>query len=201
MKIETEDQLRALYGFPKGRAKDKSLPELEKHCINFIEHSPFLVMATYNAAGKMDVSPRGGKPGFVQVLNTTEIVIPDAKGNNRIDSLVNIVETGQIGSLFFIPGIDETLRINGSAHITVDPQLLARFSTETHPPKTCIVMRVEEAFLHCAKAFMRSKLWNPAVQVKRPGFPTIGQMLKDQLNSQEEPESHAAMVKRYMKDI
>ena len=201
MKIETESQLRELYGYPSGRAKDKVLIHLENHAINFIETSPFLTMATSNSKGKMDASPRGGSAGFVKVVDDKTLVIPDAKGNNRVDSISNIVETGTIGLLFLIPGVDETLRINGSAYLSTDKDFLGLFTEAQNPPKACVVVSVEEAFLHCAKAFMRSKLWDISAQINRDTFPTMGQMLKDQLGSQDAPESRESMVKRYKKDL
>ena len=201
MRITTIEQLRELYDFPSGRAKDKVLGKLEKHSINFIEHAPFLVLSSSNAQGKLDASPRGGQPGFVKVLNENQIVIPDAKGNNRLDSLTNIIETGDIGLLFFIPGVDETLRINGKAYISTDADRLELFASENNPPKSCIVVTIEAIFLHCAKAFMRSKLWDLDSQLDRNSFPTMGQMLKDQLQSEGTLETRTEMVKRYMKDL
>lgn len=201
MKIENENQLRELYSLPSGRARDKVFTTLDKHAINFISKSPFIVLSTCGKNGKMDASPRGGNSGFVKVVNNQEIIIPDAKGNNRIDSLINIVETGQIGMLLLIPGIDETLRINGSAFITTEVKYLEMFSSENVPPKTCMVINVEEVFLHCAKALMRSKLWNDDSKIERSELPTIGEMLKDQLGSKEPAETQGDMVKRYQKDL
>ena len=201
MKIETENQLRELYDLPSGRAKDKVFSALDKHAINFISKSPFIVLSTSNKNGKMDASPRGGNPGFVKVLNSQEIVIPDAKGNDRVDSLINIVETGRIGMLFLIPGVDETLRLNGVAFITSDTKYIEIFSSEKIPVKTCLVIKVEEVFLHCAKAFMRSKLWHENSKIERSELPTMGQMLSDQLGFNETPETQEAMVKRYQKDL
>lgn len=201
MKIETENQLRELYDLPSGRAKDKVFSTLDKHAINFISKSPFIVLSTSNKNGKMDASPRGGNPGFVKVLNSQEIVIPDAKGNNRVDSLINIVETGRIGMLFLIPGVDETLRLNGAAFITSDTKYIEMFLSEKTPVKTCLVIKVEEVFLHCAKAFMRSRLWHEDSKIERSELPTMGQMLSDQSGSNETPETQEAMVKRYQKDL
>lgn len=201
MKIENESQLRELYGYATGRTKDKVLNHLEKHAMHFIATSPFLTMSTSNSQGKMDASPRGGNPGFVKVINETTLVIPDAKGNNRVDSISNIIETGNIGLLFLIPGVDETLRINGSVYLSTDKAYLELFTEEQNPPKACVVVSVEEAFLHCAKAFMRSKLWHASTQIDRDLFPTMGQMLKDQLGSKDSPETREAMVKRYKKDL
>ena len=201
MKVTTESQLRELYGFPRGRAAKKSLLSLDLHAKNFIRKSPFVMLATVSKNGKMDNSPRGGKPGFVHILDDNHIIFPDSKGNNRLDSLVNIIGNGRVGLFFMLPGINETLRINGSAVIRTDQDLLDRFTGEQNPPNTCLVIEVEEMFLHCAKALMRSKLWSSEVQLARDQFPTMGRMLKDQLQGPEDVESHDDMVKRYQKDL
>lgn len=201
MTITNEEELRQLYGWPKGRAKIKVLKELEKHSKNFLAHSPFFVMSTYNKDGQTDASPRGGKPGFVKILDNHTLLIPDAKGNNRVDSLVNIVETKQIGCLFLIPGIDETLRINGTAIISNDINYINLFPEEKNPPKTCIKIIINEVFLHCAKALMRSELWNETYRLTRPGFPNMGTMLNEQLGTNNPVESQEEMVKRYSKDL
>ena len=201
MKIDTESQLRELYGFPSGRAKDKVFSKLDKHSTNFIEKSPFLVLSSSSKEGNQDASPRGGLPGFIKIISSSEIVIPDAKGNNRMDSISNIIETGKVGLLFLIPGLDETLRINGNAYLSIDKVHLNLFNLEQNSPKSAIVIIIEEVFLHCAKAFMRSKLWDEASKINRDEFPTMGQMLKDQLGSKHSPESREAMVKRYKKDL
>lgn len=201
MIIKSELELRELYGHPSGRAKDKVLSSLDKHAKHFINCSPFVVLSTVNQDGRMDASPRGGESGFVKVSNDNEIVIPDFKGNNRIDSLTNIVETGTIGLLFMIPGINETLRVNGKASISTSDEYLQLFKTESKLPISCVLVSIDELFLHCAKAFMRSKLWNENAQTDPSTFPSIGEMLKDQLGSEGEAESREDMVKRYMKDI
>lgn len=201
MNIETVDQLRELYGHAKGRAAQKQLAELESHSINFINHSPFVVISTFDKDGGVDASPKGGAAGFIKILNNKELIIPDSKGNNRLDCLVNIVETGEIGTLFLIPGVDETLRINGKATITTNPELLALFSEEQNPPKSCIRIQIEEVFLHCAKAFMRSKLWSVEAQIIRKDFPTMGKMINDQLGVIEKAEAHEEMVRRYQADL
>jgi len=199
--INSIEELNTLYGLPSFRAKHKQQSQLDKHCINFINTSPFVVISTTNASYKMDASPRGGQPGFIAVVDENTLVIPDAKGNNRIDSLKNIIETKTIGMLFLIPGIDETLRVNGSASITTKDTYLNIFVEEKKPPKVCILVKVEEAFLHCAKAFMRSKLWNEISQIDRNSFPTMGEMLKDQIGGNQPIETHEAMVNRYSKDL
>lgn len=200
MIIENETQLREIYGHPKGRAEKKVLKKLDKHAKNFIDKAPFVVIATTNRAGGMDASPRGGEPGFVKVLNN-ELIIPDYKGNNRIDSLVNITETGSIGLIFMIPGIGETLRINGKASIITSEKLIKLFPETSKPPISCIVVSISEVFLHCAKAFMRSKLWDSSSQIDPDNFPSMGRMLNDQLKIDGPPETRAEMLKRYKKDL
>jgi PPOX class probable FMN-dependent enzyme len=201
MYLKTEMQLREIYGHPKGRAKDKVLSCLDHHSTHFIEKSPFVTLSTYGDSGLPDSSPRGGDAGFVKIINENTIVIPDGKGNNRLDSLVNIIETGGVGCLFLIPGVDETLRINGTARISTNDAHLNLFSDNKNAPKVCIEIKIKEVFLHCAKALMRSKLWSPEAQIERSSFPTMGVMLKDQLATSEMPESQEDMITRYKKDL
>ena len=201
MKIETVEQLRKHYIQPKQRAVLKELKSLDEHCINFISKSPFMLLSSSDIKGNLDTSPRGGKAGFAKLLNDKEIVIADARGNNRLDSLSNIVETGYVGILFLIPGIDETLRVNGKAEIRTDEKLLALFTEEQNIPKTCILIQIETVFLHCAKALMRSDLWGPTFKLDPDDFPTMGQMIKDQIKGEEIAESREEMIKRYRGDL
>lgn len=201
MYLDSEEQLRELYGYPKGRAKDKQLPSLERQSSNFLAHSPFVTISTYAKSGSVDCSPRGGNPGFVKIINDNCIILPDGKGNNRLDSLVNIIETGQIGCLFLIPGVDETLRINGLARISTSPEYLNLFSDDRNPPKTCIEITIKEVFLHCAKALMRSELWSLKAQIDRADFPTMGAMINDQLSIKDDPEAQEDMIARYKRDL
>jgi len=201
MRVTSESGLRELYSPVTGRARLKQLGKLEKHSRNFINHSPFLVLSTSNFAGKLDSSPRGGAPGFVEVLDDKTVLIPDSKGNNRIDSLINITENSNLGCLFLIPGINETLRINGKAEIRTDSEYLEIFSSFRNQPVSVIKIEVEEVFLHCAKALMRSKLWEEESKIERSSFPTMGQMINDQLNETSDTESQEAMVERYRKDL
>jgi PPOX class probable FMN-dependent enzyme len=201
MYIETTDELRELYDFPKGRAKAKVLNELEEHSQKFIQLSPFVVMATRSSIGTLDSSPRGGEAGFIKVFSNTRILIPDSRGNNRLDSLTNIVETGYCGCLFLVPGVDETLRINGTARISTAAQYLAIFANQANPPKSCIELTVQEVFLHCAKALMRSELWSAESRINRSLLPTMGRMLNDQLDLSDEPESQENMIERYRQDL
>lgn len=201
MYLESEEQLRELHGYPKGRAKDKQLPSLERQSSNFLAHSPFVTISTYAKSGSVDCSPRGGNPGFVKIINDNCIILPDGKGNNRLDSLVNIIETGQIGCLFLIPGVDETLRINGLARISTSPEYLSLFSDDRNPPKTCIEITIKEVFLHCAKALMRSELWSLKAQIDRADLPTMGAMINDQLSIKDDPEAQEDMIARYKRDL
>lgn len=201
MYIQSEEGLRALYGFPKGRTKEKQLNKLEKHSNKFVSLSPFMLISTYSKEGGMDCSPRGGPAGFVKVLGDDQLLIPDSKGNKRLDSLVNIVETGKVGCLFLIPGVDETLRINGDAKISVLPEHLSKFSSWNNPPQSCIEINIKEVFLHCAKALMRSKMWDVESQQERSVLPTMGKMINDQLSINEEPETQEQMVERYQQDL
>ena len=195
--------LRELYPAPNERAVRKQLDHLDVHCRRFIELSPFLVMASVAAGtdGPLDASPRGGAPGFVKALDATTLLVPDAPGNNRLDSLSNIVATERVGLLFLVPGIDETLRVNGAAQVSDDPALLALFTGERHPPRVVIRVAVQQAYLHCAKAFMRSQLWSAAAQVERSTLPTIGRMINDQIGLTTPAETQDEMLARYARDL
>jgi len=179
--IRTQNQLRTLYGDPDSVVWRKSITRIDGHCRRFISLSPFLVVATASREGPADASPRGDTPGFVTVLDDATLLIPDRPGNKRVDSMTNLVDNPRIGLIFMIPGINETLRVNGSATISTDPTLLDSFVVEGRKPISVIVVKVEEAFLHCAKAFMRSKLWDPTARVDRKQLPTLGKMIADQV--------------------
>ncbi len=157
--ITTLEQLRQIIAEPNDLARRKQLSVIDEHCRAFIERSPFLLLATSNASGDCDVSPKGDVPGFVQVLDETTIAIPDRPGNNRLDSLSNIIENPHAGALFIIPGAEWTLRVNGRATIVRDDDILGRCAVGGKQPPLAIAIEVEEAFLHCPKCFLRSKLW------------------------------------------
>ncbi|NQX87009.1 MAG: pyridoxamine 5'-phosphate oxidase family protein [Flavobacteriaceae bacterium] len=201
MSIQTIEQLRALYSSPSGRAKIKAIPQLEYHSKNFISKSPFVVISSVDKHYKLDASPRGGAAGFVKVIDDKTVLIPDAKGNNRLDSLSNIIATQHIGLLFMIPGVDETLRVNGKAYLSNDTYHLDYFIEEHKTPTACIVVHIEELFLHCAKAFMRSKLWDDSAKIDRKELPTLSKMLNSQLNIDGPLESQEDMVARYQDDL
>jgi hypothetical protein len=161
-RIETLDDLTALYRDPSERALGKQLDRIDDAMASFIDLSPFLVLATTDGDGSVDASPRGGPPGFVRRLDDRHIAIPDLNGNNRLDSYRNIVTHGRAGVLMIVPGKDETLRVNGDAVITTDADLLAGFTKELRTPKAAIVIETAEIYGHCAKAFRRSGIWDPA---------------------------------------
>lgn len=179
--VTTEAELRALVGEPRELVIKKQLPALDRHCRAFIALSPFLLIGTANADGDCDVSPRGDAPGFVLALDDRTLVIPDRPGNRRIDSLRNIVTHGGVGLLFMIPGVEETLRINGRATIVRDAALLARLEAQGKTPDLAIVVAVNEAFLQCPKALKRSRLWDTATWPARGALPTLAQILHDQV--------------------
>ncbi|MFZ9406168.1 MAG: pyridoxamine 5'-phosphate oxidase family protein [Burkholderiaceae bacterium] len=199
--ITSLEALRALYPAPGERAVRKELASLETHSLNFIARSPFLVIATSDAEGALDASPRGGDPGFVKVIGTTELMIPDAPGNNRIDSLQNIVQTGQVGLIFMIPGIDETLRINGRAHLSDQIEDLRACADAKREPRLVIRVQVRQVYMHCAKAFMRSRLWQDSARQERGNLPNLGQIIRDQTGLQVAPETQEQMIARYQSDL
>ena len=201
MDITTLETLREHYAGPKERAVRKEIPALDRHCRRFIELSPFLILATSDLNHNMDASPRGGAPGFVKVTADGAVLIPDAPGNNRLDSFANIIATRKAGLLFLIPGFDETLRVNGSAVLSRADADIALCTDERRAPKLVIRVAVEAAYLHCAKAFMRSKLWDPSTHVDRAMLPTIGQIINDQAGMQIPDETREEMVRRYAQDL
>jgi PPOX class probable FMN-dependent enzyme len=201
MLIKTIAQLREVYPQAKPRALQKQMKSLDVYARKFISLSPFFVLSSVNTSKELDASPRGGKPGFVQVVDSTTLLIPDSSGNNRLDSLQNILQTEQIGLLFMIPGFDETLRINGGAVISCEPEILAAFAELDRLPRSVIKVRVRDAYLHCAKAFMRSKLWDIQSQVPRDALPTMNVMIHEQTKSTEPLETQEEMLARYRAEL
>ena len=176
------DSLRELIGHPAAGPIKKDIARVDAHFAAFIARSPFALLATSGASGTCDVSPRGDGPGFVHVLDEQHVAIPDRPGNRRLDSLSNIMETGHAGLLFMIPGVEDTLRMNGRAALTMDPGLLAEMAVGGKAPKLAIILTVEEAYLHCAKAFRRSHLWDPESYMDRSELPSAGCMYRDQMD-------------------
>jgi uncharacterized protein len=179
--IEDIAELRELYGEPSERAVKKQLPRLEKHSRAFIALSPFLVIASADPQGRADASPKGDAPGFVQVLDEETLLIPDRLGNNRVDTIGNLLACPGVGLIFFVPGLRETLRVNGRAHITTDPALLEPCAVGGKAPRSGILVTAEEVYFHCGKALIRSDLWNPAKQIKPADFPSLGRIITEQV--------------------
>jgi PPOX class probable FMN-dependent enzyme len=193
MSITNESELRTVYGAPNKRSQQKVLGHLDQHCRRFIALSPFCVLSTAGAGGRVDVSPRGDVPGFVAVPDDRTLLIPDRPGNNQIDSLRNVVAQPHVGLLFLVPGMNETLRVKGTAEIVTDEDLLATLSVKGRSPVSILRVTVGEAFLHCAKALIRARLWDPASQIERGSFPTYGQVLADQIRGTDAADIDASL--------
>jgi PPOX class probable FMN-dependent enzyme len=166
------EELREFYDAPIERAVRKDIGHLDEMCRRLIAAAPMLFVASYGTDGRGDVSPRGGQPGFVTVLDDNHLAIPDATGNRRLDTLENIVESGRAAVIFVIPGRDTTLRVSGRACVTAEPELLERLTRVGKPPRTAIVIEAQEVYAHCPKAFVRSKLWDPDSWLDPAGLPT-----------------------------
>jgi PPOX class probable FMN-dependent enzyme len=194
-RLETEDDLRALVEAPPPDARPwaKAIPALDDHCRAFIAHSPFAVLATAGADGRCDASPRGGPPGFVRVLDDHRLAFGDLPGNRRQDSHRNLIATGRAALLFMVPGRSETLRVNGRACLTRDPEVLEAVALDgAGAPALAFGMQVEVAFLHCAKALLRSRLWRPEDWLELEELPSSARMLRDHVNSSETSEEAVA---------
>ena len=193
----TASDLSTIYPKPSPRVIAKARPEIDAYAKKFIEMSPFCVMATSGSDGSVDASPRGGNPGFVHVAGPSRLLMPDRSGNNRIDSFRNIVEgSGFVQLSFFVPGIDETLRVGGKGQLSAEPAVLASMEEFGKPPRAVLSIAVHEAYFHCGKALMRSKLWSQDVRVERAAVPSISQVIHDQTGLGE-PESQADVEARY----
>jgi PPOX class probable FMN-dependent enzyme len=197
--------LRTAYSQASERAQKKELPHLDQHATRFIGLSPFVVLASGGHSGDLDASPRGGEPGFVKVLDPHTLLMPDSPGNNRLDTLENIVATGHLGLLFMVPGFDETLRVNGRAVLSTHPTDLKACADARRTPVVAIRVTIESAYLHCAKAFMRSQLWDATRHLDRAVMPTMGEMLRDQIQAFKgetiDIEPHAQMLERYRQSL
>jgi len=177
--IASREALRSHYGEPLDIAVACEKPKLDKHHKRFIAHAPFMCLATSGAGGQPSVSPKGDAPGFVHVLDDETLVIPDRPGNNKVESFCNILENPKVSLIFFIPGISESLRIHGDAQIVTDTKMLELGKARSKLPPAAIVVKVTKAYLHCGKALIRSKLWDPATQVERSTLPTAGKILAE----------------------
>ena len=192
--VEDLEELRAIYGPPSDRSVKKQLSRFDDHCRAFIARSPFLVIASSDPSGRCDASPKGDAPGFVRVLDDQTLLIPDRLGNNRIDTIGNLLARPGVGLIFFVPGLNETLRVNGRARITTDPLLLEPLAANGKAPRSAILVAAEEIYFHCGKALIRSDLWNPEKQLRRSEFPSLGRILADQIGGISVEESERLTV-------
>lgn len=189
--------LRTHYGEISALARRKVLPRLDRHARAFIALSPFVVLASADAGGHTDASPRGDAPGFVRVLDETTLILPDRPGNNRVDSFSNVLATSGVGLLFLVPGIDETLRVNGTARLLTDPELLAASAVNGKLPRAGLEIAVREVFFHCGKALKRARLWDPERYQPRQAFPSLGRVIAEQTGACTVEEGEKAVLEGY----
>ena len=202
-KIETKEELREFYGPANERSVKKQMAKLDEHAKNFIALSPFMVISSATAEGA-DASPKGDPPGFVKVIDDNTLIIPDRPGNNRVDTMSNIMESNHVGLLFLVPGMCETLRVNGRARITTDPEILEPHSVKGKLPRSAMIIDVDDVYLHCAKALIRADLWNAEKHIERKSFPSMGQMLSDQIDEDgydDGEEMNKGIQERYKTDL
>jgi PPOX class probable FMN-dependent enzyme len=196
--VTTIEQLRTMYRAPSALVANKEQDHLDAATRSFIERCPFVLVATVGGDGTADVSPRGGPSGFIRVLDDTHVAIADLPGNNRLDTLENIVTNGQVGLLFVMPGQGETVRLNGTAHLSTDPAIIAGFTAELKPPKAAIVVSVVGTYIHCAKAMQRSRIWDPTAWAEFADAPDGAEILVCQNLLPDEVT--AAMVRNDLHD-
>lgn len=187
--ITSREELRSQYRDASGLAVKKELTRLDHHARSFLARSPIVMIGSSDNEGNADVTPKGDKPGFVSVLDDTTIAIPDRPGNNRLDTWENLLVNPAVGLIFLIPGMNETLRINGTAKITVDQALRETLAVDGKLPVSVLIVEIKACYMHCAKAFMRSELWKPETWPDRATLPTLGQILADQVAASETPDA------------
>ncbi|WP_068115398.1 pyridoxamine 5'-phosphate oxidase family protein [Tropicimonas marinistellae] len=192
--VKSRRELREAFDPTHEVAIKKQLPFIDPHSKRFIEHSPFVFIGSQDCDGNGDVSPKGDQPGFVRVVDDRTIAIPDRPGNNRLDTWENVVENPAVGLLFLIPGMNETLRINGEARLTLDQALCEEMHVNNRPAMAVLVVKVHQVYLHCAKAFIRSNLWKPETWAERSEMPTLGEMLKDQAKLSETAKEYDGIL-------
>lgn len=193
--------VRAHYGTPSPMSLAKELKQLDPHCRAFIALSPFVVLASADAKGRCDASPRGDAPGFVTVVDDRTLAIPDRTGNKRVDTVLNLTENPRIGALFLVPGVSETLRVNGRARISLEAALLAGMAVNGKVPLAALIIEIEEVYFQCAKAILRSDLWNPEKRVPRGTFPSLGRVLADQIKGTDPEQLEKAIEERYRNSL
>ncbi|WED60982.1 pyridoxamine 5'-phosphate oxidase family protein [Vibrio alginolyticus] len=199
--IKTIEQLKEIYAEPSTRAKNKALPVLDVHAITLINNCHFAVLSTADSQGYIDLSPKGGEPGFVKVLDESTLLLPDSSGNNRIDSLKNIISNPKVGLLLMVNGIDEVLRIKGIASIHTDANLISACPDGSKDPKVVIKIVIESMYFHCAKAVMRGKLWSDDYKVNRSILPSLAQIFKDQQKLESKALNQEEMLKYYQSSL
>lgn len=177
--IASEEELRDIMGYPSEIVTRKTIDHIDEHCKSFIERSPFIAIATSDLGGNFDVSPKGDPAGFVKILSDKVLAIPDRPGNRKADTLRNIIQNPNIGLIFLIPGIKETLRVNGEAKVVTDVPVLELLSCQGKRPSFAIIVNVKEAFMHCAKCIIRSNLWTSGDDGQERGVPSLAQALVD----------------------
>jgi uncharacterized protein len=182
MRLDSVDDLRSIYRPPGRGAVDKVIGALDRHCVHFLAKAPFFVLSTANTDGVCDASPKGGPPGFVRALDENRLAWADLSGNNRLDSFQNLVTNTSVALLFMIPGLDETLRVNGHAVLVTDPDLCEAFAVEGKPARVVVVVDVVEAYIHCAKALRRAELWSPDTWLAPDELPSAACIVKDHAN-------------------
>lgn len=192
--IQTIADYRELRGDSHQVNYDKSMQVIDDHIRNFLSLSTFLVVASIDADGRMDVSPKGDPPGFVKVIDDTTIAIPEREGNRRADTFTNVLQVPSVAVICFVPGMDETMRINGRASLTTDPKLLAAMKVQAHVPAIAMLVHVEEAFIHCGKAPKRGRLWDPDAQIDRSIYPRMGEVMADHGHSEKHGISRERMA-------
>ncbi|HHF2900706.1 TPA: pyridoxamine 5'-phosphate oxidase family protein [Vibrio alginolyticus] len=199
--IKTIEQLKEIYAEPSARAKNKALPVLDVHAITLINNCHFAVLSTADSQGHIDLSPKGGEPGFVKVLDESTLLLPDSSGNNRIDSLKNIISNPKVGLLLMVNGIDEVLRIKGIVSIHTDANLISACPDGSKDPKVVIKIVIESMYFHCAKAVMRGKLWSDDYKVNRSILPSLAQIFKDQQKLESKALNQEEMLKYYQSSL
>jgi PPOX class probable FMN-dependent enzyme len=196
------EQLRELYNLPKAAVLAVRKPALDQHHRTFIANSPLIVLATADAGGQPAASPKGGQPGFVTVLDDSTLLMADRPGNNNIRGLRNLMENPKVALLFFVPGVNEVLRVEGTARVVRDQEVLARLEAYGKRPKTATLIDVEVAYVHCGKALVRSKAWDADRRPERGSIPTLGQILVDDLAIPASAEEVDAGIQRtYHEDL
>jgi PPOX class probable FMN-dependent enzyme len=196
MQITNAAEVRAILGPPMGNQERKVIDRIDEHCRAWIARTPFIVISSINSAMAMDVSPKGDLPGFVKILDAHTLAIPDRPGNHRGDTLLNVLENPSVGIVFMVPRRREVVRVNGTAFLARDPDLLAELAVEGRPPGLAIVVGVREAFFHCGKSVIRSGLWEPERWGPIDGLPTYAQAIKDHAASTDTVETIQRRIDR-----